>query len=415
MKHSIIRRSILFIGAFFLGHTLNYVLLMAANRFLTDGFGLFYTAILATTVLMAPGVAALMALSRRYTILFSQGGESLAIADCLALFSRGLKVGLPVALAVALGLALVGPSLGIESFPLMILIPLAALALLAVELERVLFQSMLRFVWSSVLWVVSQASQLILALVPLALGGRVWMVFAGVVLGAAMPAWVSFRKLGRRAAGAVSAPSAQPLELKTDIPFIASFSLFILLCSLDILIAYWRLPKAMLDVYAASAFLPKAIVTATLPVAQIVLPVIISQRADGLSARFSIVKAFGLVTLVGLAAALFLVVALPLLQQTPLAVRKLDMGIVSTLALGAVALGAARLAMVIRLSADQRGLALLQSGPIIAIAAWGLLGDVDAAGLANVYAVVGWGFMIITIILLLRSARLPRSIEGTRG
>ena len=77
---------------------------------------------------------------------------------------------------------------------------------------------------------------------------------------------------------------------------IISYSLFILLNNVDMLVGYWLLSRAELDAYAASALLPKAIITATFAVAQVVLPVVTDQRVGGRSFRLSVVKGVAIAT-----------------------------------------------------------------------------------------------------------------------
>ena len=131
---------------------------------------------------------------------------------------------------------------------------------------------------------------------------------------------------------------------------IVGYSVFVLLNNIDILAAYWLLPRAELDTYAASALLPKAVTTMTIAVAQVMLPVIVDQKADGVSYRQSIVKAIAMTIDLGAAAAAVLWMAVPWVQSTPLAIRNLDFPMMMTLAIAAMALGAIRVFVVVEVA-----------------------------------------------------------------
>ena len=64
--------------------------------------------------------------------------------------------------------------------------------------------------------------------------------------------------------------------------------------------------------------------TATFAVAQVVLPVVVDQRLDGLAFYFSVVKAIAVVTVMSFAAAFLMFVAVPFVQTTDFAIRGLD-------------------------------------------------------------------------------------------
>src|SRR6185437_14198067 len=110
-------------------------------------------------------------------------------------------------------------------------------------------------------------------------------------------------------------------------------------------------------IYAASTLLPKAIVVACLPVAQIVLPILVEQQADGTPVRRAGLTAVAMVLAMAAAAALVLWFALPLIQATPLAVRGLDIGVARTLSVGAVGLAAARVLVVAEIALGRAAIA----------------------------------------------------------
>ena len=293
MRHSIVRRSAAVMIAFVAGHAINYALMWTANHLLdTGGFGLFYTAVLIVNVLFSPMMAVLLVLTRRLADAGATQGRDQVVAMTLLALGTCLRA-LPVVVLVAALLAIAAGWLGYEAW-LAFLIPLTVLALVATEILRTSFQGMLLFGWQSAIWVVSNAAQFVCAVGAMWLVPRVWPGIAGILAGAIV-AFVVFIPWFVRASRAASPRSIAPgLDLVGEWPMIIGYSLFILLNNVDILVGYWLLPRSELDIYAASSLLPKAVTTATFAVAQVMLPVIVDQKADGLSYRQSIVKAIAM-------------------------------------------------------------------------------------------------------------------------
>ena len=351
--------------AFVAGHAINYALMWTANHLLdTGGFGLFYTAVLIVNVLFSPMMAVLLVLTRRLADAGATQGRDQVVAMTWLALGTCLRA-LPVVVLVAALLAIAAGWLGYEAW-LAFLIPLTVLALVATEILRTSFQGMLLFGWQSAIWVVSNAAQFVCAVGAMWLVPRVWPGIAGILAGAIV-AFVVFIPWFVRASRAASPRSIAPgLDLVNEWPMIIGYSLFILLNNVDILVGYWLLPRSELDIYAASSLLPKAVTTATFAVAQVMLPVIVDQKADGLSYRQSIVKAIAMTAGLGAgAAAVILWVAVPWVQSTPLAIRNLDFPIMMMLAIAAMALGAIRVFVVVELALRRYALGIAQCGGVI--------------------------------------------------
>src|SRR5262249_44462421 len=121
---------------------------------------------------------------------------------------------------------------------------------------------------------------------------KVWTGVAGLLVGAVFAGALFLPWFVRNVRQApVSAVETASLELKTEIPMIISYALFVVFNNLDVLMGYFLLSRADLDTYAASALLPKAVITATFATAQVVLPVVAERRSTALSFRASVVKA----------------------------------------------------------------------------------------------------------------------------
>jgi len=321
----------------------------------------------------------------------------LALGTCLR--------ALPVVALVAVLLAIAAGWLGFEAW-LAFLIPLTVLALVATEILRTSFQGMLLFGWQNAIWVVSNAAQFVCAVGAMWLVPRVWPGIAGILAGA-LVAFAVFIPWFVRASRAAAPRSIAPeLNLVGEWPMIIGYSLFILLNNVDILVGYWLLPRSELDIYAASSLLPKAVTTATFAVAQVMLPVIVDQKADGLSYRQSIVKAIAMTASLGAAAAAVLWVAVPWVQSTPLAIRNLDFPTLMTLAIAAVALGAIRVFVVVELALQRYALGIAQCGAVVVFGLACTLFHGSPLRIAELYAATTCSFVVIVAIALM----VPRPI-----
>lgn len=394
--------------AFVAGHAINYALMWTANHLLdAGGFGLFYTAILIINVLFSPIMAVLLVLTRR----LADAGAKQGRGPVVAMTWHALRVclgALPVVILVAASFAAVADWFGFEIW-LAFLIPLTVLALVTTEILRTSFQGMLLFGWQNAIWVASNAAQFTCAVGALWLAPRVWLGIAGILAGAVVT-FGAFLPWFVRASRAAPPQSLQPTsDLINEWPMIVGYSLFILLNNVDILMGFWLLPRSELDIYAASSLLPKAVTTATFAVAQVMLPVIVGQKADGVSYRQSIIKAIAMTAGLGAGAVALLWVTVPWVQATPLAICNLDFSMLMTLAIAAVALGAIRVFVVVELALQRFALGLVQGPAIIVLCLACLFSHPLAIRIAELYAAVTCGFMVVVAIALMA----PRPIRSS--
>ena len=408
LRHSIIRRSAGVTAAYLAGHAFSYALVFGANRILdSGGFGLFYASLLTITVLMSPMTALMFVLGRRIATENATGGQAQAATIAWGLLNLCLKWGAPAAVLLGVILALAGPRIGIEAWQILLLTPVTVLALVTAEFLRMSLQSMLLFKRASMLWIASQITQVALSFLFLLLFQRVWTGILGVAIGAASVSAVfaiSFACIARAASAPI--PPLAIRKLVSDAPIIIAYSLFMLFSNIDILIGYWLLARAELDVYAASALLPKAVVTATFAVAQVVLPVVVEQRIDGHSSRFSVVKAIIVVTGMSVAAALVLWIAIPSLQTTPFAIRGLDFSVMIVLATASIGLSAMRILVVVEGAMQRYAAGLAQSGAVVLFMVLSMNAEAQAHRVAELYTIVVWGFLIMATAIFFPARRV---------
>ena len=249
LRHSIVRRSAGVMGALAVCHALNYALMWEANHLLDSGrFGLFYTSILIINIVLSPMLAVMLVLTRRLGDAGARGGRPQVIAITWYLLGSCLRALPLVAVAAAL-LAGGAWEYGFEAW-VAFLIPLTVLALLVTEILSAAFQAMLLFAWQNTLWIAGSALKLVLATTALWLVPRVWTGIAGILAAAAVVS-AAFIPWFARAARTVRSTAARPrpaaLDLAAEWPMIVGYSVFVLLNNIDILAAYWLLPRADLD------------------------------------------------------------------------------------------------------------------------------------------------------------------------
>jgi hypothetical protein len=408
LRHSVIRRSGGVTIAFIVGHTFNYALFWGADRILPSGrFGLFYTAVLIMNITMAPMMAVTLVLTRR----FAEVGVIAGPDEVVAITWRMLGVcvrATPFVIAAGVFLAAAAPWLGVESWPVVLLIPITVLALVIAEILRASLQSMLLFARASALWVVNTGCQFAFSLGALFIFTKVWTGIAGIFVGCTLAAaaflpWFADQARQR----IIRSPESRPLQIKQEMPMIISYSLFILLNNIDILVGYFLLSRAELDTYAASALLPKAIITATFAIAQVVLPVVTDQRIGGRSFRFSVLKGIAFAAGMAAAAAGVLWVTIPFIQGTPLAVRGLNFELMSILAIGAVALSTLRILVVVEGALHRYTIGIAQSGTVILFVLFCVVLKAGSLQIAELYSVISCGFLALVggAALILRIAR----------
>jgi O-antigen/teichoic acid export membrane protein len=417
LRHSIIRRSAGVTGAFLIGHALSYALVFGANRILDPGgFGLFYASLMAITVLVSPMMAVMFVLGRRIASESAAGGRAQAAKITLGLLGLCMRWGLPAVALLGVVLAVAGPGLGIEAWQILLLIPATVFALGIAEVLRVSLQSMLLFSQASLLWLASQTAQVALSFTFLLFFRRVWTGILGVLLGAALISAIYAFLFARTARPTTAVLTVSGIKsLIREAPMVLAYSLFILISNVDILVSYWLLTRAELDVYAASALLPKAIITATSSVAQVLLPVVVEQRVDGLSPRFSVLKAIAMVAGMSVAAAFVLWIVMPLVQTTPFAIRGLDASVMTILAAGAVALSTMRVLVVAEVALQRYAVGLAQAGAVVLFIVLCTSGEARAYRIGELHTIIVWGFLIASIatFLMVRtgSSGLIRSQE----
>jgi O-antigen/teichoic acid export membrane protein len=421
MRHSVIRRS-LYTGAFFVaGHAFYYLLVIAANaRLDPTGFGRFYLGWAILNVLAAPGGVLALSLSGHFADAYRLRGS----AGSVAALRRAATALLPWALALVFAaeaiLMLAGKTLGADSFVMIALLPLTALASVTVEILRAMFQGMLRFVLYGASWLFWCLGQFALGAAGLLIFGTAWAAFLGMLTANGITLAVLLVAV-RRMRGARAHPSGQDgltanvvaQSFRHLLPMCAALGGFVVLNNADVLVAYLKLSAAELGVYSASAVLPKAIVTATQAVSLVILPVATHIRAESVSIRPALAKAIGLTFALAALGALALWLVLGEACGGGFGIKFCDPALLLWLAGAAIAVSVARTAIIADVLGGRRWRPQLPvaAAALFAAAAW--LGATGGMRLAVYYAIMCW--LLLGIFALAKLAERwtpPRVLQS---
>jgi O-antigen/teichoic acid export membrane protein len=430
MRHSIIRRSVVLTAFYISGHGFNYLLLLIANALLDPaGFGRLYTAWAILNVLIAP-IAILALLLSGY---FAEANIRRGPALVAHLLERSAATAAPWAVAAVIlleALAYAGGRLiGIDSLALVLVLPPTAISFLGVEMVRASLQGMLRFTAYGVSWLVWCAAQCALGAAGLWLTGSPWGCFAGVLvanlftIGGLTRAVIADRSATRLPT--TDAAMTMPYSLRRAFGFCSAFVGCVLFINADIFLAYLLLGPADLGIYTASSVLPKAIVTATQPVVQIILPVVIAIQGEGRETRGAVLKAVVAAFTLGALAFCVLWGGSDLVCGAPYGIRYCTPPLMLLLAAAAVPLSVMRTLVTADVAHGRYWLPHLPFLAIAAFAAAALMrarGQTDDLHLATTYLFFCWGLLLVWAVagavrgrLFPRDGLVPEALQRPDG
>ena len=402
MRHSIIRRSLILTTFYIAGHGFYYLLLLIANAMLDPtGFGRLYTGWAVLNVLVAP-ISIMALLLSSY---FAQANASKGSAFVSRMLARIAALALPWTAATVLVLEVLfylgGRLIGVDSLALVLVLPLTAVSFLGVEIVRASLQGTLRFVAYGASWFLWCVAQCLVGAVGLLLTRSPWGCFAGMLV-------ANLLTLGGLcwavAGGGAAAPDATEdgpklasYSLRRALAFCSAFVGFVLFNNADIFLAYLILSPADLGIYTASSVLPKAIVTATQPVVQIILPVVISIQGEGEDTSQAVMKAIFAAFALGAAAFVVLWAGSDLACGSPHGIRFCTPPLMLLLAAAAVPLSVIRTLV----TADvAHGRYWLPHLPFLALAVFAAVmtltkvsGPAENLHLATTYLYACWGLL----------------------
>jgi len=407
---SVIRRSLWVTFFFTLGHVCYYCLIVLANRNLSPAdFGRFYTGWAILNVLGAPGGVFVLLLSGYFAAAFRRGYMPALIAALGQAARQAVWPTILALLACEAALAIGGRIFAIDAFWLGFLLPLTAVASFMVEVLRATYQGRLQFVRYGVYWTVWCALQLLFGAVGLFLFDTPWAVFAGML--AANTAVFAFllARILLQVPPEKRLHRQQRLSLREFMPLTTGLAASVVLINMDILMSYFMFSAVVNGVYAASALLAKAIVTATQPIIQIMIPVMTHAEGAPVDKRVVTIKTIGAAATFASLGAIVLWLGAPQVCGGRYGIQYCDVPIMGLLAVSAIPLVILRVLVVANVSYKQRGIAELMYAAVAVFVFCALRISRDAHALAAVYCLCCWGALGLGCVL-----QCVRAIERRR-
>ena len=414
MRHSIIRRSLVLTTFYISGHGFYYLLLLIANAMLDPtGFGRLYTGWAVLNVLVAP-ISIIALLLSSY---FAQANSDNGPAFVSRMLARIAAIALPWTAGTVLLLEVLfyvgGRLIGADSLALILVLPLTAVSFLGVEIVRASLQGTLRFVAFGASWFLWCVAQCAVGAIGLLLTRSPWGCFAGMLVANLLTlaglCWAVAGEGPAAPAATQDSPKLASYSLQRALAFCSAFVGFVLFNNADIFLAYLILSPADLGIYTASSVLPKAIVTATQPVVQIILPVVISIQGEGEDTSQAVMKAIFAAFALG-AAAFMVLWAGSDLACAPHGIRFCTTPLMLLLAAAAVPLSVIRTLV----TADvAHGRYWLPHLPFLALAVFAaamtltkMSGPAENLHLATTYLYSCWGLLAVWAIAGILRGRL---------
>lgn len=353
MRHSVIRRSLGVVAIVLLGHCFNYLFVLLANRSVDAAtFGRFYAAWATINVLGTPSAVFALLLTRYYAEAALSNSE-LSVWNALKHAGRVLTPWvIGAAVVVEIGLLLAGASVS-DSIALIAVLPLIAAVGFGIEAVRAAYAATHHPYLFAGFFFVRCILECALGLTGLLLLKSVWGAYLGVLIGSTI-IFLSQLGLTRAIMGGSRAQlqTAEPparLQLSDALPFCTAYVGFVILNNADVLVAYFVLKASQLGVYSAAAVLPKAIVTATQPIAQILLPILIAVKGQTLLTRNAVYKAIAVTAVMGIAGFAALWLGSGVVCGSRVGIRFCEPNLMLILATAAVMLAVVRTAMTVDL------------------------------------------------------------------
>lgn len=414
-RHSIIRRSVLVTGFFVAGHGFYYLLLLWANKALDPAnFGRFYAGWAILNVLVTPGSVLVLFFAGYFAEGFRIGGGP-AVVPSLRRIAGALApwvVGAVVACETLLYLG--GAVVGVDAFSTIVLLPILALSFFAVELLRAAFQAMLRFVWFGASWLACCMLQCALGVGALKLVAAPWAAFGGMLTANVLTVGtlaVALRDKSRPS----NVPNPVPAPgFRQALPFCSAYAGLVLFNYIDVFVAYMNTDANQLGTYAAATVLPKAIVTATQPVVQIVLPVVINIRSQVKQISRAVAKAAVMAFAIAAAGLAFLWSSSGLVCGGRYGIRFCTPNLMLVLALAAMPLAVVRVWITADLAQHRYWLAHMPFVLLGAFVGIEMLSPQPIEGLAEAYAIACWAVCLaVGFASLLRAANRRPQLTST--
>ncbi|GEM_PF-6444016 len=368
------------------GLVLNFALSYGAAKILPAAdFASFYVALSLIIVLTAPSTVLAFHLSRQM-----QGLDLPAKFHATRHFAwLVVRWGGLVALGLTLVLALLGTLVGIQSLFVVVGIVLVTWSTYLVDVGRGFLQSTQQVFRLGLLGLGWMGGRFVLGLALLALTNMAWPGLIGLALsGVLATIWIF---IGKEKTG--QADIIDIHKLSGLLPFSLCYCLSLSLCFFDLIIGHLSIDRMELGFYAASAVLPKTIVTLTLPVLQVAFPMAL-EHPDRTAFPMPIVKSLVATAVLSLGAAVVLWLGSDLLCSGGIGIAGCRDSQIAVMGFTTVPLVLVRVLVVMQTARGTVWHSLHLLAPIAAFGAFELLGDLSSSGLALRFAWFGWAVLL---------------------
>jgi O-antigen/teichoic acid export membrane protein len=405
MRHSIIRRSSYIMIFFLAGHAFYYLLVLTANFKLDSaGFGRFYLGWVTLNILVAPGAVLTLSLTTHFAEINRTMGVDGVIAATKSVATNLLPWAIVVVLFTELLLFFSGMAVGADSAVMIGMLPLTALSSIMVDTLRAAYQGMLRFLWFGVSWPLWCLAQFLFGATGLSITGAPWAAFLGMFVANCVTLivllWSLWRARERRSGLAEKTTIGAVVlarSLRDMLPLCAALAVIVVFTNADVLMAYLKLSSVALGVYSASAVLPKAIVTATQPVVQVILPIATTVRDDPTKVREAMLKAIGMTFALAACGAFALWLLSGEACGGRFGIKFCQPDVLTTLALAAIAISVTRTITIGDVLAGRTWrphITIIALSAFVTLNAFGL---VTAAELASSYSLLCWLLLAVFV------------------
>lgn len=303
--NSVVRRTFLLLclmGPAFAANLLLYYL--AADLLAPEPFGLFYVAVTISNVLYSGSFVLNLFFTRHLTFIVNTASASAAFAARRPIQRLVVRYGALAALACILVLYGLGKKLGVQSWPIIILVVLDAYSAYVIDVYRAVLQSVRK---TAYLGGLSLAWMLLRFL--LGVGAMVFLgTAAGALLGIVLASFILIALLFLRFSAIDMKSTAVQLpalpSLRALVPVVLGYGSLIVISNMDVLLAYLLLRDTTLGAYSASSVLPKGILVVVTPLLQMLYPMMVWHDKAPANLRLIVQKSAGTIFLLSSAMAL---------------------------------------------------------------------------------------------------------------
>jgi O-antigen/teichoic acid export membrane protein len=352
LTNSVVRQSALLSALILPGHMLNFLFLILAGRILgTTDFGIFYTALSITNILIAPAIILNLFFAKNITLASVSTGIDGGVQEFRQYVGFSSKFG-GILCAVSMAcMIVIGCFTGAESTFLMMFIAVSVYAIYMTETTRAAFQGLKRFVSLGMTTLSWTTLRFILGLAGLYFIGSAWAGLAGI-LAAAIIIFLSCNHiLMESSTEKFKARYNKGLyESRDMLLFCSSYGLLICMIYLDNMLAYMGLDRIDLGQYSSACVLGKSIVLFTTPIVQVFFPLIIEQNKQQEIETLTILKTVLTTILLSGFAVLVICLFSNFIGTTVLGLKEFNPGVIKAVAVSSIPLCLLRIVFLVQLS-----------------------------------------------------------------